>query len=352
MTNLLAYSGLTTKVRAMEGNLLSEQDFSQIMSLSSVTEVISFLEKQKGYKNFLGNSNIYDIHRGDLEKHLMVSAYRDYAKLYNFASVSQRKYLELYFMKYETHLLKQILREILNTGHIEYDLSIIKPYLDKFSKINVSLLSGTTTLEEFTEALKDTVYYKPLMALHSASNTLLFDYELCLDLQYFETMWKGRDKYLSGTDYKVITASYGMMIDLLNIQWIYRCKKYYSMSGPQVVAMLIPVNYKLKKQQLREMANADSLESMLNIFGKTYYSKMIRSLSLDINRQDLLYKLLMDKQHNASFKTNPYSIACIDTYLYKKQQEISKLIYLIECIRYSYPPDKINTIMNNGGEPT
>ena len=133
MAGLLAYSGLTTKVRAMEKNLLSEDDYSHIMHLNSVTEVVTFLEKHKGYRELFQGIDIYELHRGDLERFIHLSSYRDFSKLYNFASVGQRKYLELYFMKHETHLLKQILREILNKNCISFHLSAVKPYFDIFS---------------------------------------------------------------------------------------------------------------------------------------------------------------------------------------------------------------------------
>lgn len=350
MAKLLAYSGLTTKVRAMEKNLLHEDEYSQIMNLNSVTEVVAFLEKQKGYEDIFKGVNIYELHRGNLEKYLHISAYRDFAKLYNFASVSQRKYLELYFMKFETHLLKQILREILNKNYVSSDLSAVKPYFDNFSKINLSLLSEAKSVDDFTASLKGTIYYEPLIRVHEISGALLYDYELCLDLQYFETMWGSRKKFLSGVDYEVITQSYGYMIDLLNLQWIYRCKKYYKVSDADIYAMLIPINYKFKKSQIKEMVEAETINAMLEALSKTYYYKKVKALALEDNSHEMLYKILMDKHHNTSFKANPYSLACIDTYLYRKQQEISKLISLTECIRYSYSSDKINKMLTNGGE--
>lgn len=350
MAKLLAYSGLTTKVRAMEKNLLNEEDYSQIINLNSVTEVVSYLEKHRGYAELFKGINIYELHRGELEKFLHLSSYRDFSKLYNFASVNQRKYLELYFMKHETHLLKQLLREILNKNCISSDISAVKPYFDKFSKINLSLLSEAKSVDNFITSLKGTIYYEPLIRVQEIPNTLLYDYELCLDLQYFETMWGSRKKYLSGVDYEVITQSYGYKLDLLNLQWIYRCKKYYKISNADIYAMLIPIYYKFKKSQIKEMVEAETINGMLQEFSKTYYYKKAKSLALEDGSHEKLYRILMDKHHNKSFKANPYSLACIDTYLYRKQQEISKLISLIECIRYSYSSDKINNLLNNGGE--
>ena len=51
--SLLHYSGLTTKVRAMSGKLLAQEDFLQLGSLKSVPEVIAFLKKKPSYAFFL-----------------------------------------------------------------------------------------------------------------------------------------------------------------------------------------------------------------------------------------------------------------------------------------------------------
>ena len=49
--SLFRYSGLTTKVRAMSGKLLTRQDFDQISSLQSVPEVIGWLKKKPIFRN-------------------------------------------------------------------------------------------------------------------------------------------------------------------------------------------------------------------------------------------------------------------------------------------------------------
>ena len=62
--SLFRYSGLTTKVRAMSGALLSKEDFDQISTLGNVPEVVAWLKKKPSYGKVLGNeysrSKLYD----------------------------------------------------------------------------------------------------------------------------------------------------------------------------------------------------------------------------------------------------------------------------------------------------
>lgn len=45
MGNLLAYSGIVTKVRAMQAKLLTDEDFQNIAAFHTVTEVAAYLHR-------------------------------------------------------------------------------------------------------------------------------------------------------------------------------------------------------------------------------------------------------------------------------------------------------------------
>ena len=44
MRNLLEYSGIATKIRAMEAKLLSPDQFAEIAALGSVPEIVEYLK--------------------------------------------------------------------------------------------------------------------------------------------------------------------------------------------------------------------------------------------------------------------------------------------------------------------
>lgn len=47
MSGLLSYSGLTTKIRAMQSHLLNDQNFREIVELESVPQAVSYLTDEK-----------------------------------------------------------------------------------------------------------------------------------------------------------------------------------------------------------------------------------------------------------------------------------------------------------------
>lgn len=84
MGNLLAYSGIVTKVRAMQAKLLTDEDFQNIAAFHTVTEVAAYLKEHPGYRNVLADMDENRLHRGEIEKLLVQSLYSDYTRLYRF----------------------------------------------------------------------------------------------------------------------------------------------------------------------------------------------------------------------------------------------------------------------------
>lgn len=347
MNSLLAYSGLVTKVRAMKSRLLTEEEFEEIQNLHSVSEVVSYLSVHPGYAHLFESVDIAMIHRGNLEKILTLSRYRDFSKLYHFATIKQRKFLRLFFLKYEVGMLKTVLRQIYERQSVSIDFSILGPYFEQYSSISLTALSEATSVEQFLEALKGTIFYPPLRRVYELGNAGLFDYELCLDVLQFTSVWKNKGKYLCGKDLEIVTDDYGYRIDILNIQWIYRVKNYYNSSTADIYSFLIPICYKLKKSQIQELVAAENSQDFYSKLQNTYYGRILAPL-LESEQQlspEHMYHRLLEWFHRRSMRSSPYSFACIENYFYMKQKEISKLITITECIRYSYTVDEMQDIL-------
>ena len=68
MGNLLEYSGIVTKIRAMEAKLLSPEQFTEIANLGSVPEIADYLKKNTAYADVLDTLEEDQLHRGNIEK--------------------------------------------------------------------------------------------------------------------------------------------------------------------------------------------------------------------------------------------------------------------------------------------
>lgn len=53
MGSLLSYSGLTTKIRAMQSRLLTDDQYRELAELKSVPQAVTYLKQQPAYEAIL-----------------------------------------------------------------------------------------------------------------------------------------------------------------------------------------------------------------------------------------------------------------------------------------------------------
>ena len=338
MSKLLKFSGIVTKVRAMQSHLLTSKEFEEIANLRNVSEVVSYLKRTVSYKDIFEDVDENTLHRGDVEKILTKSLYSDYSKLYLFSGMEVRKFLKFYMKRYEVDLINYCSRIIFNHYKEPFDLNHKKGFFDKYSQISINKLLTAQTMEELVETLSDTEYYLPLKKLQSSTNPTLYDYELALDLYYFSAIWKEKKKILKKKDLEIFTRDSGYKIDLLNLQWIYRAKKYYNMQPADIYSLIIPIHYRLKPDLLKTLIDTGTPEEFLSHLNKTYYGK---KYSIDsYHTIERLYKDCLSHLYTIEKRRAPYSVSTINTYLFLKEEEIRKLTTTLECIRYGLSPQE------------
>ena len=342
MGNLLSYSGISTKIRAMQSKLTHEEQIREILELSSVPQVAAYLKKTPEYSKLWASLDETTSHRGLLEKSLKTSIFHNFSKIYQFANPEQRKFLDLYSRRYEIRVLKEIMTNLFD--HRDTDPVDISPYREFFrrhSKLDIDRLVACSNMEEFVNALKGNEFYGPLSTIQNRESALLFDYGMALDLYYFSLIWHVRKKLFSGNDLAEITKAYGEKFDMLNLQFIFRSKRYFNMAPADIYALLIPISYHLRRDDVRKLVESEGVDGFFAALKTTSYGSMFTT---DLYQQpDLeeLYEKVLDRVHRLTVQRQPYSIAALNTYLYFKEQEVQRIITVIEGIRYGLGADTI-----------
>lgn len=196
MGNLLNYSAIAAKIRAMRGRLLTDEDFSRLCFQDSVSAAVEMLKTHPSYEQVFEGMEGESLHREKIEQLLWLSLYRDYSSLYRFASVRQRDFLDLYFMHFEIDILKKCLRDAASSRTSELDLYVFEDFFRKHSKLDLIGLAECTSIAGFVDGLQGSYYYEPLHELYEQGVTALFDYESALDSLYFIHLWKNLKKQL------------------------------------------------------------------------------------------------------------------------------------------------------------
>ena len=69
---------------------------------------------------------------------------------------------------------------------------------------------------------------------------------------------------------------------MLNLQFIQRSKRCFQMEPAAIYALLVPMNYKLRKEEITTLVEAPTPEEFRRIFNGTYYGKKYEQLTVAI----------------------------------------------------------------------
>ena len=344
MSGIVSYSGLTTKIMAMRSRLLTRDELHEVTMQENVPAVVSYLKKKPAYSGILEIVVPSEIHRGQVEPILRETVYRDFNKIYLFANQEQRQFLKAYFMRYEVYFLKECLARLFDQNHTPVDVTPFETYFHRLSPLRFKQLRSAESMGEFLEILKNTKYYAPLCRVMHLDRKSLFDYEAALDLYSFSCFWKEKDVIADGVDREELTEILGSKFEMLNMQWIYRCKRYYKMSRAEIFSILIPLNYHISKKELTEMVDAEDLPALIRCMEKSFYGHAFGAA--DPERIEADYSAYMKKILKKGSRREPYSLATIYSYLYTKEHEVDELIIALECVRYKVAgPDAMRHLL-------
>ena len=339
--NLMRYSGLITKTRAMGSNLLTEEELHQLTELATVDEVIGFLKETKGYGTvFREKDGVW--HRGQAEAVIVNSLYQDFEKLYRFADEEQRTALHYVMFRYETDILKLCFQGLYQKKGTKRYIHV-DPFFCKHACFPVERVKQASDLSDFVQALSGTPYEKVFGQATNAFGNVYADYAARLDIFYYTSVFKEIRQMKSSGLKEILQNICGTKIDWLNIMWIYRSKRFYHQTEAELTADTIPFTYLLKKEELHGLIAASDLEEMNRILEKTGYFKGKDAFVQMEN--EISYQKIIRTMHQRVSRKYPVSIAPVLKYLYEKEQEIDRLTTIIEGIRYQIPPAEIKDLI-------
>ena len=334
------FCAISTKLKAMRAGHLTSAEYSDLLEKHSVGEICSYL-KQTVYQSVLSDLNEQDIHRGRLEDRLEQKNREDYLKLFTFVDLDRRKLIRFFFMRDEIKVLKRVLRQCFNheqTFSPRMD-EVKGRFFKEHSKINIELLMQSRNINSVAESCRDTVFYSVLS--HAASTNA--DYPMVcmmIDRLYFQSLWSAVGKYVDKAQRDSLKKYIGSQIDYLNIMWIYRCKRYFKMSNELIYTYLVPVYYRLTKEDITAMVEAADIETCEKIISSGRYSDILYSEDENflIERN---YKKICYKNAKRAYKLCPETMTEIFAFFDLQTIETENLETIIEGVRYNVAPELV-----------
>jgi len=351
MLNLYKYAGATAKIKGMNGKLLDKTDYEHLRSLKSVPDILEYLKTKETYKRLLSDLAPHEYHRGQIEKRISLSAYNDFVEIFKFVNGGTRSFFNIYFIYLEIKVLKNIIRCIFDTGDVIPDLMVYHDFFKTHSSLGIEQLSKSKTLDELVSKLKDTPYYKVLSTV-DLNEKSLFELEMKLDIYYYNEVCRIIDKKIDKSEKTIVSEVFKSEIDLVNLMWIYRFKKFYNTDKNFIYSYLAPEGLHLKKDKIVRLVETNSVEEFLELAMKiTPYKGLFDDLGKDTLEKNFYEELT--RINNKLVKKYPFSIAELLWHMNMRNIEILNVITIIEGIRYNLSPSQIDVLLlvpnMNGG---
>lgn len=334
----MEYAALNTKIYAMYSRFLQYTDFEELSSMKTVYDVGRRIKGFKGYANVLQGLEGKRLRRSPIERNLIRSLFDDYERIHKFATDSNfRGYLDAFFMDNEIEIIKMILCMVLDERTDEYLAEEYSIQINGKYMPDMARLVKSKNMGDFIENLNGTRYYKPLIQIYGRDTTV-FQLEMQLDLFYYMNLWEQCRRF-TGKERKAIEHIIGTQIDLRNIMWVYRFKRYYSLEPELIYAFLIPIHYKLKASDINALVVQKNLETQ-DVLDEALIPQY-RNVFRESTTLEFDYYKKMSEIYRTARKENKSSVISAISYIFFKELEINNLTTLIEGIRYQLKPKEI-----------
>ncbi|MDR0286740.1 MAG: V-type ATPase subunit [Clostridiales bacterium] len=332
--SVIKYSAVTAKIKAMYSKLLTSDQYDILMTKHSVGEIVAWLKESPGYSNVLSVLNENSVHRGDFEKVFQVSLLSDGEKIAKMLGRNERNLLNLLLSSYEYEELKLIIRSIRTGDKIPQSVFTVydKVHIGKSKNLDLWKCYESRNMAELVDNLRGTKYYS-LLRVYAAdgSDATPLDIEMSMDAHYLLRLVSATKDYLSRSEMKNAEDFFGREIDILNLMWIYRCRKYYKFTREGTLNHIIPFNYKMSKDDVYKLAGS-STDEFKEIARSSKYGSIFApedDMLWDQKLTEYLYKL-----YRRHFTTDMFSFTTVLAYIYLKGIDINNIITIIEAVRY------------------
>jgi len=339
MDKVITYATVNTKIRALEKDFLNREDYLNMIQKKSVVDVARYLKENISYGKLLGEIHLETVSRRDLEDILKRNMIKNMDKLVHYFRDDYKDLIRSLYIKYEIEDLKALARSIFN-GKKPETIEKSLYFLGKYSQVNPKRLFKSRTIRDLIYSLEGSEFFEFLIPLVDGRRENLFRFEMALDMGYFNII-QSRRLNISGEDRKILKKWEGMVADLYNIQWVYRGKKFYSLSPEELLNYTISYGDKLTFKERKAMCYAKNLEELYKMITNTIYGFLFKKeeISRDIYMERrinrfMYYKLkALDRQFSLSI------IQTID-FVWSFEFEIKDIISILEAIRYDIPPEE------------
>lgn len=333
MLENLSTKATVARIHAMHGNLLTKENYMDLLNKQSVSEIAAYLKKNTRYKDILSSIDTNTVHRGLLESLIRRCNFDVYEKICKFQQLDKTPFYNYELMLEE---IEQILNCILhlNSDSSEEYISSLPSYLIEHASFDMIALAKSKNFEDLLKVLKNTSYWLSLKTVTPDEDGQVnyLQCEVLLRTAFYKKIFEFIDKDFSGKAASSLKDSLKTQIDLINFTNAYRLKAYFNADSETIKRNMLPFFGKLGQKRMLDFYELKDKEEMLEFFKDTKYARKISEINADIvekNIYQISYLSARTSLQNA--QTAPVALY---NFLILCETEAQNLISIIEGNRY------------------
>jgi V/A-type H+/Na+-transporting ATPase subunit C len=345
MRQLAKYSFANAKIRAMLSYLLTAEDFNRLLESRDLEDALDILKKTR-YSNVLEHIQPEDNNIVHLEREFLKNDLEVYQKVENTLSgKGEREFVSLLRQRYELEEIKVFLRIWHQKLAVSWEDYVVAHKI--CFDIDFKKLLSASSIEEFILLLDHTPYKAALLAgreKYKEKNSSFY-LEASLDLDYYRRLIACIEKFTS-VDKSVARRILGIEVDMENINWLIRLRKYYALGIGEMLEWFIPGGQWINKEAVRKYYVTDGLTKVVESVSFGPYAK-IKDLAQENVAlvENFLYDILLHQVRSA-LSGFPFTIGTVMGYLILKRQETKNIISLLNAKQYGWRKEEITPLLN------
>ena len=345
MANTNAYNAVLAKTRAMYGRHITAEQYQEMLRCRSVQDVAAFLKGQTHYGDALSNVVEHNIHRGQLENMMRKAAFEEYSRLYHFLPLTRNSLFQTIVMEEE---IREILRMVLllKSGDPKSFILDLPVYLIRRAEVDLLAVARVTRFEELIQVMKEHPYAALLRRFAPGEERGEIDYIGCEHAfyeYYFRHLFALVEKGCRGQERSELLGLIRTQVELVNIEHLYRFKRYLKSPQEEIVRSIYPHYYRVKAEQIREIVEAKDTDVLQNVLAASGYRGRL-ALDEDSSVEEQTRRYFYQQCRRALHFTTHVSVAFY-AYCVLNRMELSNIFHIVEGIRYQVPESEIRALI-------
>lgn len=343
MSQLTKYAFANAKIRAMLSRLLEPQFLESLLSAPQFSEAVDLLKKTQ-YAPIAEKVNTGAPDMRLLEERFTAYDEDIFRKVSSFLLPAEKDFVLLLLEKFEIDSLKVALRIWHRKAQADEEFLPSRRILHP---IDYAKIIKAQSIEELIVLLSETPYFRALARGREKfkEKNSLFYLEASLDVDYYERLFAAVAKF-SPSDRSIARKVLGIEVDIENINWLIRLRKYYNLALGDMLDWVIPGGEYVTREAVRRSYTTDGFGSVLESVAVGPYAQ-IRDLS-DRNIyfiENFLHEILLNQVRRA-LSGFPFSIGTVLGYLTLKVRETRNIISILNAKRLGWKKDSIAPLVS------